>query len=607
MARRPRRPAAVATDVAAATATAPSPAQADAAGGSVTVRMYRGMLGDCFLLTINHPTRQYSVLIDCGILQNVQGGAAMTAADETAPGRLPDDVIAAAAVSGMLGLDKVVGTKDQAALVVNDIFATLRSRAGSNGRPTLDVLAVTHEHYDHLSGFTLNWDQWQSPELDIKQLWMAWTENPTDQGSIAVKQALGAKEKAVRLAAKATAAIPADAMGLRGTMAQQEIEGLLAFLGPEAGDSLAADGGRKTNADTLAMLKRKAGDNAIRYLEPGMVIEVDRPEAKTKALGPGLRTYVLGPPRNIDRLKKDAPTKGEGKEVYLARNEMALAIGGTALRMMARHPAAGEVGDHALGAAPAAPVDADLMKASSDSPFARPHHQPYIYDGLNPDGDLPQLPGESVNRWAMRMLYERGRHQDDQRMAANRRIDGEWVAGAEALAMKLDSDTNNTSLVLAFELPDADRRVLLFAADAQVGNWLSWGDQGYPAEPKAGETQQAVDQLLARTVFYKVGHHGSHNATARDRGLKLMTHPELTAAIPVVEAVARIQGPGKKTPGKGWHMPYEPMYEDLKHRTKGRIVRGDGDPAMEAKAFENGPATVAYADDGLWVELTWRF
>jgi len=38
----------------------------------------------------------------------------------------------------------------------------------------------------------------------------------------------------------------------------------------------------------------------------------------------------------------------------------------------------------------------------------------------------------------------------------------------------LQSATNNTSLVLAIELEDGD--VMLFAGDAQVGNWLSWQD-----------------------------------------------------------------------------------------------------------------------------------
>jgi len=43
------------------------------------------------------------------------------------------------------------------------------------------------------------------------------------------------------------------------------------------------------------------------------------------------------------------------------------------------------------------------------------------------------------------------------------------------LALNLDSDTNNTSLVLAFRAGRAGQRQgAAVAADAQVGNWLSW-------------------------------------------------------------------------------------------------------------------------------------
>ena len=69
------------------------------------------------------------------------------------------------------------------------------------------------------------------------------------------------------------------------------------------------------------------------------------------------------------------------------------------------------------------------------------------------------------------------------------------IGDASDLALALDNATNNTSLVLAIELPDGD--VLLFVGDAQVGSWESW-------------TQ---NELLSRVTFYKVGHHGSHNAT----------------------------------------------------------------------------------------------
>jgi len=41
----------------------------------------------------------------------------------------------------------------------------------------------------------------------------------------------------------------------------------------------------------------------------------------------------------------------------------------------------------------------------------------------------------------------------------------------------------------------------------------------------------STKELLARTVFYKVGHHGSGNATLR-AGLEAMTSEDLVAAIP---------------------------------------------------------------------------
>ena len=88
-----------------------------------------------------------------------------------------------------------------------------------------------------------------------------------------------------------------------------------------------------------------------------------------------------------------------------------------------------------------------------------------------------------------------------------------------------------------------------------------------------------------------------------------MTDPRLCAAIPVVEAVAKVQGPGKKTPGKGWKMPFQHLYARLDEKTEGRIVQGDGDPAREAAAFAAKDVGVSVrhedpATGGRWVELT---
>jgi beta-lactamase superfamily II metal-dependent hydrolase len=164
----------------------------------------------------------------------------------------------------------------------------------------------------------------------------------------------------------------------------------------------------------------------------------------------------------------------------------------------------------------------------------------------------------------------------------------------------MDSDTNNTSLVLAFELPDG--QILLFPGDAQVGNWLSWGDQTYPKDSVPGEPAPLTrDEILARVTLYKVGHHCSHNATARAAGLEKMHDPRLVAMIPVDADVAK---------GKDWKMPYPDLLSALQERTRQRVVSGDGTPANEIKAFNDSPTdpdhpvSLSYGADDLWVEVS---
>ena len=146
-----------------------------------------------------------------------------------------------------------------------------------------------------------------------------------------------------------------------------------------------------------------------------------------------------------------------------------------------------------------------------------------------------------------------------------RRIDAAWLDGASELALALDSATNNTSLVLAIELAGAD--VLLFAADAQVGNWLSWQNTKWSFDNR---TVTGPD-LLARAIFYKVGHHGSHNATLRDKGLELMTQLSI-AAIPVYHDMAV---------KKHWgNMPLPALVDRLKSVAKIGVFRSDETPAQ---------------------------
>src|SRR5690606_39086112 len=124
-----------------------------------------------------------------------------------------------------------------------------------------------------------------------------------------------------------------------------------------------------------------------------------------------------------------------------------------------------------------------------------------------------------------------------------RRIDHDWIAGYEPLALKLDEDTNNTSLVLAFEFEDSGD-VLLFVGDAQVGNWLSWEKVSF-AVPESERPLPAL-VLVRRTVFYKFGHHASHIATLKKEGLERMESDRLVAFVPHNVATAKKQGK------KGW-------------------------------------------------------
>jgi hypothetical protein len=156
------------------------------------------------------------------------------------------------------------------------------------------------------------------------------------------------------------------------------------------------------------------------------------------------------------------------------------------------------------------------------------------------------------------MRYGFGQESPD----AWRRIEDDWLGGAGRLALQLDSDTNNTSLALAFELVESGR-VLLFPGDAQVGNWLSWDPLTWTLTSGGESRTVSSHDLLASTVLYKVGHHGSHNATPREKGLELMTHRELVAMIPVNRQTARKMG---------WNMPFPTLFRRLDAKTRGRIL-----------------------------------
>ena len=284
-----------------------------------------------------------------------------------------------------------------------------------------------------------------------------------------------------------------------------------------AGDTDTADdvsnlisffGAAGTTADALETVKTLSSN--LRYC---------RPEEQPVTLdGTDVKVYVLGPPPNEKSIKKYNPSKREPETYGMdSMNQFLNAVQPT------------------------------LLDADSDSPFDERFQIPLHV--------AQQVPFFQEHYWG----EDRDSRERDQGW---RRIDGSWLDSSSSLALQLDSATNNTCLVLAFELSDGD--VLLFAADAQIGNWLSWQDLKWTVE---GAEVTGPD-LLRRTIFYKVGHHGSHNATLRELGLEKMTSLKL-AFVPVDHEMAV---------KKRWHkMPLNELMDRLNTITEERVVRIDGD------------------------------
>jgi beta-lactamase superfamily II metal-dependent hydrolase len=170
----------------------------------------------------------------------------------------------------------------------------------------------------------------------------------------------------------------------------------------------------------------------------------------------------------------------------------------------------------------------------------------------------------------------------------------------ELLALQQVSTINNTSLVFALELTESGK-VLLFVGDAEEESWQTWENKN-----------TNLNKLLANTVVYKVGHHGSINATDQEVLQNKMTHPDLVALIPVDM---------KRADEKNWEFPAKSLYDlsntDVHQKgllfkqTHGRILLNcdqegckDSDPCFETDNPWPGKISMDPAPEKLWVDYT---
>lgn len=413
----------------------------------------------------------------------------------------------------------------------------------------VDLMILTHEHQDHLNGI---WSKNDPPfePFEISEAWVAWTEDPENETANRMRkrhkdQLLGLLKARNQLAL---------AVGENANVRRLD-----QMIGFELGD---ADG-----TMSAAEMQAAAEDPEKSVNKQGMKLVLDKAMKKRGAffLSPGgkplevegtkgVRAFVLGPPEDEDLIADEDPRGDEG---FPRQHSFSF-------------------------------VEAVQQNNAAPTPFRR-HYAVPAADGL----------GDPESFFTKRYGMDPAENNNDKVEVGDnppfRRIDADWLFASEALGLKLNTGVNNTSLVIAFELPQS-KKVLFFAADAQRGNWFSWKDVTFQ---DGGQTIDARN-LLARAVLYKVGHHGSHNATLA--GTVTDPHANLSwmaQGAHADEFVAMITAVNKWATTKmnpPWIHPLPSIKEALVKKAQGRVLQMD----------EDGPTKPNGVSAAQWQQFTDR-
>lgn len=320
---------------------------------------------------------------------------------------------------------------------------------------TLMAVVATHRHADHISGFATKADG-SGPgdvirDLKPKMVLQPWTEDLSlDENATAPRQGVSADADNQR-AFRALQSMNELAQRVAGMTAQaaNSEKGASGIKGLPVGVVERLDFLGRDNTKNLP-----AVENLAQMGEAGRAVYAHFGTSDPfRRLLPGVKTHVLGPPTVKQSPEVQKQRSSDDDEFWKFR-----------VRAFDSGQAAAKVSNAEAGGGKRA------TKAGTQA--ASPFSEKFRFKN---QGKLPR-----EIRWAARRIQE--------------------ARGAQMLGIvtMLDKAMNNTSLILLIEVGG---KRLLFPGDAQIENWT------YALK------QPDVRRLLEEVDVYKVGHHGSTNAT----------------------------------------------------------------------------------------------
>jgi hypothetical protein len=363
----------------------------------------------------------------------------------------------------------------------------------------LALVIMTHRHADHIAGFS------KAPrfqDFTASMVWMPYWEQFNDDKNSAHSLQFGIQALAENLALQFR--------GRPDPEAQEALAQLANATGIEDFNAVAKNGKKKGggNAAALELLKNHLGQNGknVRYYAANDKAEL--PEELE-----GLTATILGPP----------PQKARA---FLTLMDLKKGVG-------------------------------QYLDSMNDAEEGRPAViQPFPSEWDAEKKQIPKYDKEFPEGYPP--IDSRDKPIDYDRFTQD--VDNAQPDMLVAAAGKIENFLNNQSLVVLFEFGG---KRLLFAGDAQGGNWEYWlfkTDEPQKDPTKAGDIVEASKELLQSIDFYKVGHHGSTNATPIQAVECAVGRPDPKKGfISMCSTQTGVYG----NPTKGTEVPRDPLMEAL--------------------------------------------